>query len=141
MECVGLAGKVAITASASREGVTGGIQVISSDKHLRAKELQTKMVHDKNVYHVPHGLGEFLRDYSTKSAAPPTMAATARLMVSCDAPLVPVGENCCTVGLPVAAMEVLFMLLHDVEDMSVSMDEVMLGVPVMVWVKTRITVR
>ena len=116
--------------------------MISSDKHLRAKELQTKMVLDKNVYHVPHGLGEFLRDYSTKSAAPPTMAATARLMVSCDAPLVPVGENCCTVGLPlwVAATEVPFMLLHDVER-AVGMDEVMLGVPVMVWVKTRMTVR
>lgn len=95
MECVGLVGKVGGRQQQALvvNGVTGRIQVVSSDKHPHAKELRrTIMVLDKNIYHAPHGLGEFLRDYSTSSAAPPTMAATTRLTASCDAPLDPVGE-------------------------------------------------
>ncbi|SRR6266480_4126377 len=120
MECVGFVGKVvAATASASREGMTGGIQMVSSDEYpLQKNSGRRQMVVDKNVYHAPHGLGEFLSDYSTSSAAPPTIAATARLTASCDAPLDPVGAYTCTVGLPVpvAARVVPFELLCDADE-------------------------
>ena len=92
--------------------------MVSSDEYpLRKNSGRRQMVVDKNVYHAPHGLGEFLSDYSTSSTAPPTIAATARLTASCDAPLDPVGAYTCTVGLPVpvAARVVPFELLCDAE--------------------------
>jgi len=73
--------------SASREGVIGGIRLRPTNFPHVKKLRETTMVPDKNVYHAPHGPDEFLRDYSTSNAAPPTMAATARLMASCEAPL------------------------------------------------------